>query len=113
MVADHIHDGVRVPRMCPTRRGISVCPVCKHASQRKSTRRKQNYDGWWQKQKGLCAFCSQPMDYEAKNALDHNHGTGEQRGLVHYACNQAIAGLESAIRLVGLASATLYVKVRS
>lgn len=40
---------------------------------------------------GKCALCGKPFDnYIREPAVDHNHVTGEIRGLLHAKCNKAI-----------------------
>lgn len=74
-------------------------------------RRKQDYDGWWTRQHGLCAFCGLLMDYEGNDThLDHDHVTGRKRGLVHARCNRMIGGFEKAVALLGLERVLAYLK---
>jgi hypothetical protein len=78
---------------------------------RNDARKRQDYDGWWTRQRGLCAFCGLPMDYESQTThLDHNHVTGVKRGLVHAKCNVIIGGIERGIALVGLERLLAYLK---
>jgi len=41
-------------------------------------------------QNGVCGLCGQPMDEGKKLAVDHDHNTGEIRGILHNRCNMAI-----------------------
>lgn len=42
-------------------------------------------------QEGACALCGDPLPIEvSKISIDHDHGSGEFRGLVHQGCNLAI-----------------------
>jgi hypothetical protein len=43
-------------------------------------------------QKGLCAVCLKPPD-KRSFVVDHDHGTGTVRGLLHQRCNVAIGFL--------------------
>ena len=43
----------------------------------------------WKAQSGCCAICSKPLDVN-KYRIDHNHNTGEVRGLLCASCNTAI-----------------------
>ena len=42
-------------------------------------------------QGGLCPLCNQPIDLSVKGegAIDHDHNTGEIRGVLHRSCNAA------------------------
>jgi len=42
-------------------------------------------------QGGLCLLCGQPIDLTIKGegAIDHDHNTGEIRGVLHRSCNAA------------------------
>lgn len=75
-----------------------------HASYRKNNKEKirasqlmvkfglslEDYDELWIAQIGLCPVCSQvlPLAYSAH--VDHDHSTGQVRGLLHRNCNVAI-----------------------
>lgn len=50
----------------------------------------------YQKQKGLCALCSCPLDINfRKSYLDHDHQLKRLRGLVHPVCNTVIGYFET------------------
>ncbi len=55
-------------------------------------------------QGGKCGVCSKPESaFKNRLAVDHNHATGQVRGLLCYRCNKFVVGrhtLESALRLV-------------
>ena len=51
--------------------------------------RKLFYDA----QNGVCPICLKPLS--GKISLDHNHSTGEPRGLLHQACNLKVAQIEN------------------
>lgn len=42
-------------------------------------------------QQGLCAICGKPVDLKLpkEGVVDHNHDTGEIRGVLHRSCNSA------------------------
>lgn len=42
-------------------------------------------------QGGLCALCGKPVDLsiDREGVVDHNHDTGEIRGVLHRSCNSA------------------------
>ena len=54
------------------------------------------------KQGGLCPLCKQPIDFTTRGnkqnyAVDHNHDTGEIRGVLHSSCNAAEGKAANAI----------------
>ncbi len=51
--------------------------------------RKLFYDA----QNGICPICDKPLT--GKISLDHNHATGEPRGLLHQPCNLKVAQIET------------------
>ena len=51
--------------------------------------RKLFYDA----QSGVCPICGKPLT--AKISLDHDHATGEPRGLLHQSCNLKVAQIET------------------
>ena len=51
--------------------------------------RKLFYDA----QNGICPICDKPLT--GKISLDHDHATGEPRGLLHQACNMKVAQIET------------------
>ena len=67
-------------------------------------------------QRGLCAICEKPeVNKDAKGkikwlSVDHNHVTGELRGLVCYRCNTALGKFGDSI--VTLQSAIKYLEER-
>jgi len=79
------------------------CKECIRLTKWASRRRLLGYDEQFERQGGLCVFCGLPLDRESnKTHRDHNHQTGEQRGLVHARCNQMISGIEDAMALLGV-----------
>ena len=44
-----------------------------------------------EQQGGVCAICGLPVDYQSKTdmVVDHDHITGEIRGVLHRTCNTA------------------------
>jgi hypothetical protein len=58
----------------------------------------------FKKQKGRCAICGKSQsDFKRRLNLDHNHKTGQIRGLLCYYCNKFRVGrndLQSALELV-------------
>jgi len=45
-------------------------------------------------QKGVCAICKQPESRSQRLSVDHDHETGEVRGLLCFACNAGIGFLQ-------------------
>ena len=85
------------------------CRDCVRAARNRHSRKKIGYDALFEKQGGLCAFCEQPLADDNTTHRDHNHETGEVRGLVHAGCNVMIGGIENAIALVGMERLMRYV----
>lgn len=55
----------------------------------------EDYDMMWDAQNGVCAVCGQPETDKQKGvvrrlSVDHDHDTGEVRGLLCNSCNRAI-----------------------
>lgn len=46
---------------------------------------------WLKEQGGLCPLCGKPIDITVKGegVVDHDHDTGEVRGVLHRSCNAA------------------------
>ena len=44
-------------------------------------------------QHGVCPICSKPLT--GRLSLDHDHNTGEPRGLLHQQCNLKVAQIET------------------
>lgn len=68
----------------------------------------EEYDALWQAQNGVCVACGQPETMRNRYgsirlAIDHNHDTGEVRGLLCGRCNTALGYLQDATdRIEGL-----------
>lgn len=62
----------------------------------------EDYDRMFAEQNGLCAICLQPPardvspmgDKRAKLVVDHNHQTGQVRGLLCFDCNVKLSAIE-------------------
>lgn len=54
-------------------------------------------------QSGLCAVCRKPIDSSVKGEMvvDHDHVTGEIRGILHRSCNSALGKVDHAVRCWG------------
>jgi hypothetical protein len=48
------------------------------------------YDNTLAKQHGLCDLCGKPSLPGEVLRVDHNHETGETRGLIHQHCNSLL-----------------------
>jgi hypothetical protein len=50
---------------------------------------KEKYEEMLRKQNGTCAICESPQPGYGRRrfCIDHDHKTGEKRGLLCYACN--------------------------
>jgi len=59
----------------------------------------EDYDAMHEAQGGVCAICKQP-ETSSRNgkvyrlAVDHDHNTGEVRGLLCFKCNSAMGSFE-------------------
>lgn len=58
-------------------------------------------------QGGVCAICSQDCQTGKKLSVDHNHNTGEVRGLLCHNCNRAVGLLDDDPELMFKAAAYL------
>lgn len=67
----------------------------------------ESYDSMVQKQNGVCAIC-ELSDTSRHLSVDHDHATGEVRGLLCQICNTAIGHFKDSQRL--LARASLYLR---
>lgn len=53
----------------------------------------EQYNELLHKQKGCCALCDRPQtEFKTRLAVDHNHATGEIRGLLCAYCNHRVIG---------------------
>ena len=57
------------------------------------------YDEMWNEQGGVCAICEEPQK-NRKLAVDHDHDTGEVRGLLCTSCNLGIGNLKDSIDIL-------------
>ena len=64
----------------------------------------------WDSQGGKCAICNTPFDKPTDACVDHNHRTGEIRGLLCKNCNLGIGFLNDDSEL--MAKAINYLKGR-
>lgn len=86
----------RIERICMTRvdaeRGL---PVSRHVRITRS-----EYDERLIAQSGRCAVCATPMQ---KPCVDHDHRTGEVRGLLCASCNTMLGHAKDSILILGAA----------
>ena len=80
----------------------SACRACRlesYSQQQRDTRIQtvygittEDYDALLDKQNGVCAICStdKPGRKDHHFCIDHNHKTGEVRGLLCVSCNRAL-----------------------
>lgn len=63
---------------------------------------KEQYNTLLDEQKGVCAICGLPQlaTIEKQLCIDHNHATGEIRGLLCEKCNWGIGLLNDDIRIM-------------
>ena len=59
----------------------------------------EDYDAMYKAQGGVCAICKQPETSQRDGkvyrlAVDHDHNTGEVRGLLCFKCNSAMGSFE-------------------
>lgn len=59
----------------------------------------------YEKQQGNCELCGEPLD--GNYHIDHNHGTGEIRGLLHSDCNKGLGMFRDSPERLDKASAYL------
>jgi Recombination endonuclease VII len=73
----------------------------------------EKYDTELDKQHGLCALCGKPPLPGEILRVDHNHETGETRGLIHQHCNSLLgfAREDTAILLASIQYILRYRKV--
>jgi len=63
------------------------------------------YEDMHKAQKGLCAICGRPDEVDGRRlAVDHNHDTGEVRGLLCGPCNRALGLLQDSTKVLENAS---------
>jgi hypothetical protein len=56
----------------------------------------QSYDLILRKQRGLCAICQTPaVEFNQRLCVDHNHKTGQIRGLLCDNCNKNLGVIEN------------------
>ena len=70
----------------------------------------EKYNTELAKQRGLCALCGKPPLPSERLRVDHNHETGETRGLLHQHCNSLLgfAREDTAILLAAIAYVLRY-----
>lgn len=68
-----------------------------------------DYNRMFTEQGGVCAICSQPEihSYRRRLSVDHDHETGEVRGLLCHACNTGLGKFFENAELLEVAAAYL------
>jgi hypothetical protein len=62
-------------------------------------------------QGGVCAICGRPPNPKRRFAVDHNHKTGQTRGLLCWICNLKVLGrLERFMSFATLARIAAYLR---
>ena len=72
------------------------CNVCRHGKKRYGLDRLQQQE-LLESQGGVCAICSSPAligQGNQRGVIDHNHETGEVRGVLCGPCNVALGRIE-------------------
>lgn len=54
----------------------------------------QGYLDKLKSQNNLCDLCGQPLNLK-KVSIDHNHDTGDTRGILHHRCNRQLSAIET------------------
>jgi hypothetical protein len=70
------------------------------------------YDAMLARQQGGCAICGDPPRADSSLHVDHDHGTGEIRGLLCMRCNNGIGLLKENPRLLRRAATYVVVDAR-
>jgi hypothetical protein len=61
----------------------------------------EEYDKLYLQQKGRCGICEKHQsEFKRRFAVDHNHDTGQVRGLLCGNCNTGIGNLRDSIKLL-------------
>ena len=55
----------------------------------------EQYLQLWNEQGGLCPICNLPLNSISNTHIDHNHATGDVRGLLHSSCNLLVGKIET------------------
>lgn len=74
----------------------------------------ETFNDLWMSQQGKCGICQIPMAPKGRTkdsvAVDHNHSTGEVRGLLCRGCNSGIGSLRDCPKVLLAAAAYLKAK---
>lgn len=61
----------------------------------------EQYNQMLEDQDGVCAICGKPDEVEGRRmAVDHNHDTGEVRGLLCGTCNRGLGNFQDNIEML-------------
>ena len=95
----------------------NYCKLCKKAYDRPNKLLRiygltqAAYDDILKQQNGRCAICERGQKLDSVLCVDHDHDTGQVRGLLCNQCNTGIGLLQDSIGM--LASAIIYLEKRS
>ena len=79
----------------------AICIYCRQDETYHNGITKDNFIKLKEKQFGLCAICYEKLPDDRKIRVDHDHYTGEVRGLLCSRCNLAVAIFENNKDLIG------------
>lgn len=64
----------------------------------------EDYDAWYEKQKGYCAICGfHQSDLKRSLCVDHDHKTGKVRGLLCDDCNKGLGFFDDDPKMINKA----------
>lgn len=77
-------------------------------------RKRNGFDKRFETQDGLCDCCRSPFEvpYNLYVVQDHNHSTGQIRGLICQSCNKSVGMIENNKRIVGRDPAIYFAYVK-
>jgi hypothetical protein len=73
---------------------MKMCAVCV-AAQSRSKHTVEEREHLLVRQNGVCAVCQLPFKSRRNTHGDHNHTTGEKRGLLCSRCNHLVGHIET------------------
>ena len=99
-------------RVNATQRARRAKPEVKRRARAEHLRRKygitvEQYDEMLEAQGGGCCICGRPPREDISLHVDHDHSTGEIRGILCFRCNNALADFQDDQQLLAKAAAYL------